>query len=93
MSLLTISSKDVFSVTSEYLKSKSTLGVIFNAEHSSSNVSAETKLLPSSIWLKLLVERLIFEAVFYRRHSCSSVYQYSQTTFLTYLTGGCCIII
>ena len=57
-----ISSKDVFSAISEYLKSKSTVGVIFNAEHSSSNVSAETKLLLSYIWLKLLAERLIFSA-------------------------------
>ena len=29
-------------MTSEYLKSKSTLGLIFSAEHKSSNVSAET---------------------------------------------------
>ena len=57
-----ISSNDTSSGTSEYLKSKSTLGVISKALHNSSNVSAETKLLPNSIWLKLLAERFIFSA-------------------------------
>ena len=48
-----ISSNDTSSGTSEYLKLKSTLGFISRAAHNSSNVSAETKLLPNSIWLKL----------------------------------------
>lgn len=57
-----ISSNDTSSGTSEYLKSKSTLGFISSAAHNSSNVSAETKLLPNSIWLKLFAERFIFSA-------------------------------